>query len=105
MIETIARGRAFEHERSRIHRVLIEDDGSILVWDAIAGHYTRRHQLRSSAVLRIQHDASGVGHCWRDIDAADIPADIREEICAEIIDGRKSSCRCYVATNGLHYRW
>jgi hypothetical protein len=53
----------------------------------------------------IQHDNSGVGHNWRDIDANDIPADIREEIAAEIIDGKQETCDDYTATNGLHYRW
>lgn len=54
---------------------------------------------------QIQHDNSGVGHNWRNIDADDIPADIREEIAAEIIDGKQDECSDYVATNGLHYRW
>lgn len=54
---------------------------------------------------RIQHDASGVGHCWRDIDADEIPADTRQEIEGEIIDGGKDQCGLFVANNGLHYRW
>lgn len=54
---------------------------------------------------QIQRDASGVGHAWRNIDAADIPANIREEIEGEIIDGGKGACACYRAINGLHYRW
>jgi hypothetical protein len=54
---------------------------------------------------QIQIDRSGVGHAWRDIDAQDIPADVREEIAAEIIDGGKGECADYVASNGLHYRW
>lgn len=53
----------------------------------------------------IQHDNSGVGHNWRTIDASDLPADLREEIAAEIIDGKQDTCNDYVATNGLHYRW
>jgi hypothetical protein len=53
----------------------------------------------------IQFDNSAVGHNWRDIDANDIPADVREEIAAEILDGGKESCEDYTATNGLHYRW
>jgi len=51
----------------------------------------------------IQQDLSGVGHCWR-VDM-DIPADIREEIAAEILDGGQEHCSDYVASNGLHYRW
>lgn len=54
---------------------------------------------------QIQHDNSGVGHNWRMIDASDIPASIREEIAAEIIDGGKDVCADFVASNGLHYRW
>lgn len=53
----------------------------------------------------IQHDASGIGHNWRLIDARDLPANIAEEIAAEIIDGGKKTCDDYVASNGLHYRW
>lgn len=53
----------------------------------------------------IQHDDSGVGHNWRTIDASELPADTREEIAAEIIDGKQETCDDYRATNGLHYRW
>lgn len=53
----------------------------------------------------IQHDPSGVGHAWRNIDASDIPANIAEEIAAEILDGGAEECDDYVASNGLHYRW
>ena len=55
--------------------------------------------------IRIQHDNSGVGHNWRNIDDDEMPADIREEIAAEIIDGKRETCECYRATNGLYYRW
>jgi len=54
---------------------------------------------------QVQHDNSGVGHNWRDIDAADIPATVREEIEGEMIDGGQETCEKYVASNGLHYRW
>lgn len=54
---------------------------------------------------RIQHDNSGVGHNWRNIDANDIPAGIREEIEGEIIDGKQDTCEKFVGSNGLHYRW
>lgn len=40
---------------------------------------------------QIQHDNSGVGHNWRNIDASEIPADIREEIEGEIVDGKLDS--------------
>lgn len=54
---------------------------------------------------QIQHDNSGVGHNWRNIDANDIPANIVAEIECEIIDGGKEECENFVASNGIHYRW
>lgn len=54
---------------------------------------------------QVQVDRSGVGHCWVDIDAQDLPGSIREEIEEEIIDGGKDECGDFVASNGLHYRW
>lgn len=53
----------------------------------------------------VQRDNSGVGHNWRTVAADDLPANIREEIECEIIDGGKESCADYTASNGLHYRW
>lgn len=53
----------------------------------------------------INHDNSGVGHNFRSIDARDLPANIVEEIAAEILDGGNDSCDCYVASNGQHFRW
>ena len=50
-------------------------------------------------------DRSGVGHCWVYMTPADMPANVREEIEGEIIDGGLDSCDGYVASNGLHYRW
>ncbi len=55
--------------------------------------------------IQIQHDNSGVGHNWRNINAADIPASIREEIEGEIIDGDCEVCGKFVGSNGLSYRW
>ena len=54
---------------------------------------------------QIQMDSSGVGHNFRDIDADEIPANIREEIEGEIIDGKLSKCEKFVASNGMAYRW
>ena len=54
----------------------------------------------------IQHDHSGgQGHCWSNADDVDCPANIQEEIAAEIIDGGKGECDDFVASNGQHYRW
>lgn len=54
---------------------------------------------------QVQIDMSGVGHCWRNVDAMDLPVTIREEIECEMIDGGKDDCDDYVASNGMHYRW
>ena len=56
--------------------------------------------------LQIQQDQSGgQGHCWRNVSANDIPADIRQEIEGEIIDGGHEECEDFIASNGQHYRW
>jgi hypothetical protein len=55
--------------------------------------------------VRVQVDRSGVGHCWVNVAASDIPYSIREEIEGEMIDGDKETCDDFVASNGLHYRW
>lgn len=54
---------------------------------------------------QIQHDRSGVGHCWRNIDRDDLPSSIVEEIEGEIIDGGKDECDDFRASDGQHYRW
>jgi hypothetical protein len=55
--------------------------------------------------VQVQVDRSGVGHCWVNVTANDIPYSIREEIEGEMIDGGKETCNDFVASNGLHYRW
>lgn len=52
----------------------------------------------------VQIDRSGQGHCWRNIDADEIPANVLMEIEGEIIDGGITDGQI-VASNGLHYRW
>jgi hypothetical protein len=52
----------------------------------------------------VQEDRSGVGHCWRAVDAADLPGDIRMEIEGEIIDGGREEGEI-VGSNGIPYRW
>lgn len=54
---------------------------------------------------QVQHDNSGVGHNWSNIDREDIPASIIEELEGEMIDGKMDTCDDFVASNGLHYRW
>jgi len=53
---------------------------------------------------QVQIDLSGQGHNWRDIDADEIPASVREEIEGEIIDGKQTDGEI-VASNGINYRW
>lgn len=53
----------------------------------------------------IQVDISGAGQGWRVADEDLCPANVQQEIAAEIIDGKVSETRDYVASNGVHYRW
>ena len=53
---------------------------------------------------RVQVDLSGVGHCWVDVGADDLPGSIREEIEGEIIDGGREEGEI-TGSNGLRYRW
>lgn len=54
---------------------------------------------------QVQRDMSGQGHAWRNIDSADLPDHIQEEIEGEIIDGGVDDTDLFVASNGIHYRW
>ena len=51
--------------------------------------------------LRVQMDASGVGHCWRNLPADD---HMRGELETWIIEDSPSAGDEYAATNGVHYR-
>lgn len=56
--------------------------------------------------IKISYDKSGgQGHCWVKADNMDCPESIQEEIAAEIIDGKQTTCSDYRASNGQHYRW
>jgi hypothetical protein len=50
-----ARARFFSRIESRKCRV---EDGRVLVWDDVAGHYTRCHSLSKRSESRIAHLAS-----------------------------------------------
>jgi len=52
-IEITARAKAFSGEGVRQHSFRVESDGSVLVWDMWAGHYTHCHSLSESAKKRI----------------------------------------------------
>lgn len=52
------RTKAFASEGIRMNRVMVEADGSVLVWDSVAGHYTRCHSMSESAIRRARKLAS-----------------------------------------------
>jgi hypothetical protein len=54
MIEITARAQAFSNEGIKTHRFSIDADGTVRVWDPIAGYYTTCHSLRKSAEARIR---------------------------------------------------
>ena len=54
---------------------------------------------------QVQVDRSGVGHCWVNVNADELPANITQEIEGEIIDGGQEGCEDFIGSNGLHYRW
>ncbi len=97
---------ASEETYEAIEQQIADDktDGSVSRPD---GTYSWRIEESDPLVCgkRVQIDRSGVGHAWRNQDADDIWADVREEIAAEILDGGNEECDDYVATNGMHYRW
>lgn len=53
----------------------------------------------------VKVDASGVGQGWRIADEDSCPANVQQEIAAEIIDGARETSDGYTASNGLRYRW
>ena len=46
------RCRAFAGDRLREHRCLVSADGTVRVWDAVAGHYTTCHSMSPQAQQR-----------------------------------------------------
>lgn len=48
----IIRAKAFSGEGVRSHRAMIED-GRVLVWDDVAGHYASCHALSATTQARI----------------------------------------------------
>lgn len=45
--------RAFNGVLGR-HKCIVEADGAVMVYDSIAGHYTRRHTLSAQDLGRIR---------------------------------------------------
>ena len=53
-IEITARAKAFSSEGVREHKFYVDlSDGSVRVWDSVAGHYTNSNGLSESAKKRI----------------------------------------------------
>lgn len=52
----------------------------------------------------VQHDPSGVGHSWGPVAAADMPANIAEEIACWIIEEDPEAGAEMTGSNGQHYR-
>jgi hypothetical protein len=77
--------------------------------EATNGANKRETNMNTETILvcgnQVQLDESGVGHCWVDVSADDIPPGIRAEIECEILDGDREECDDFVASNGRHYRW
>lgn len=48
------RARFFSHFPVETRKVIVEDDGTIRVWDDVAGHYTVCHSLTRADQRRIR---------------------------------------------------
>ena len=55
-----ARARAFQSEPIQAYRFEIEPDGTVRVYDSVAGHYTLCHSLSRSAISRLRRLAAEV---------------------------------------------
>lgn len=53
-VEMVVKCRPWSCEGVQKARVLIQADGDALVWDDIAGHFTRLHALSPRAMRRIR---------------------------------------------------
>ena len=49
-----ARAKAFSNEGIKTHQFSVDADGTVRVWDSVAGHYTRCHILSKSAETRLR---------------------------------------------------
>lgn len=59
-IEITARAKAFTNEGVRSHRWYVDvDEGTVRVWDNVAGHYVRSRTLGKAAEQRILAIAVG----------------------------------------------
>ena len=49
-----ARSKAFSGEGVRLHTFSVDLDGTVRVWDSVAGHFTACHTLSESAQKRLR---------------------------------------------------
>lgn len=52
-----ARAKAFSDEGVREHKIKVDSDGTVRVWDSVAGHYTTCHSLSVGAQRRLVTEA------------------------------------------------
>lgn len=52
--EFATRCKAFTGEGVRKNLVLVDEDGSVLVWDEVGGHHTRCHALSARQQARLR---------------------------------------------------
>jgi len=54
--------KAFSAEARSTYRIAVDEDGTVRVWDSVAGHYTRLHGMtaRSMAAARRKAEFGGL---------------------------------------------
>lgn len=58
-IEIQAKVKAFSNEGVRLNRLSVDANGTVRVWDSIAGHYTTVHNMSAATQSRIRKMAQG----------------------------------------------
>lgn len=61
-VELTVRCKAFSCEGVRNNRLLVEADGTIRVFDSVAGHYTTAHAISKATESKIRKLAL---HAWK----------------------------------------
>jgi hypothetical protein len=51
------RAKPFRAEPIGFHKFCVQDDGTVLVYDSVAGHFTRCHALTAQQLRRIRQSA------------------------------------------------
>lgn len=57
-IQFTSRCKAFSGEPMQIYRICVDSDGTVSVWDSVAGHYTTCHALSERQQQRLRKIAS-----------------------------------------------